>query len=142
MKNKQTLIIVTILGGLMAMSPIASAQDAAKTDAKPAAKTEAGAPAQAVRRPDRLQQLDKALTLTAEQKAKIKLLLDDQAKQMKALRPEPGADRKEAAAKARKLNDDTNAKIKEALTPEQQTKFTEMLTKQRQPNRPAPKDKE
>ena len=136
-RNKRTLIIVTILGGLMAMTPIAKAQDA-KTDTK----TEAGAPAQAVKRPDPVQRLDKVLTFTDEQKTKVKAIYEDQAKQLKALRADASGDRKEAAAKARKINDDTNTKIKAILTPEQQTKFTEMLAKQRPPSRPAAKDKE
>jgi periplasmic protein CpxP/Spy len=136
-KHKLSLIVVTILGSLMALSPLARAEDAAA-----GAATQPAAATQAVKRPDALQRLDKELTLTDEQKTKIKPMLADQAKQMKALRGEAGGDRTEAIAKIRQLNDDTNAKIKAVLTPEQQTKFAAMLEKmkQRAPNRPATKE--
>jgi Spy/CpxP family protein refolding chaperone len=50
---------------------------------------------------------------------------------LKAIRETAADDRKGAAAQARKLTEETNAKIKALLTPEQQTKFTQMFEKQR-----------
>ena len=133
MKNhKFSLIGVTLLGGLMAFSPLAKAQEA-----EGAAKTEQIAPGAQKKRPDPLLRLDKALTLTDEQKTKIKPILEEQAKQMKALRENAGEDRKGVVAQARKLTEEFNAKIKALLTPEQQTKFAQMLEKQRAPKAPA-----
>ena len=130
-KSTFSLITVTVLGGLMAFSPLANAQDA-----KGEAKSEQNAPGVQRKRPDPLQRLDKALTLTDEQKTKIKPILEDQTKQLKALRENAGEDRKGAAAQARKLTEEMNAKIKALLTPEQQTKFAQMLEKQRAPRAP------
>jgi periplasmic protein CpxP/Spy len=123
--NKFSLISVAVLGGLMAFSPLAKAEDA-DTDVK----SEQNVTVQK-KRPDPLQRLDKALTLTDDQKAKIKPILEDQATKLKAIRENAADDRKGAAAQARKLTEETNAKIKALLNPEQQTKFTQMLEKQR-----------
>jgi len=130
--NKFSLIGVAVLGGLMAFSPLAKAQDT-----EGGAKAEQNGAGVQKKRLDPLQRLDKALTLTDEQKAKLKPILDEQTKQLKALRENAGDDRKGAAAQARKLTEETNAKIKALLTPEQQTKFAQMLEKQRAPKAPA-----
>jgi protein CpxP len=134
--NKFSLISVAVLGGLMAVSALAKAEDA-----DGGAKSEQTVPAQK-KRPDPLQRLDKALTLTDDQKSKIKPILEDQAKQLKAIRENAADDRKGAAAQARKLTEENNAKIKALLTPEQQTKFTQMLEKQRAAKTPPATDKE
>lgn len=131
-KLKLSLIIVTLLGGIFVSAPALRAEDA-NTNAAPNA---AGVQK---KRPDRVQILDKAVALTDEQKTKAKAVYADQDKQLKALRETANGDRKAMMEGARKLNEETNKKIKELLTPDQQTKYAQFLEemKQRGPKRPA-----
>ena len=70
--KKISLIAALALGGLIACSTLVSAQDAHK-DAKKG------------KRGPNIEQLSTQLDLTAEQKPKVKELLDDTAKKMKAI---------------------------------------------------------
>jgi len=69
-----------------------------------------------------LDKLSKKLNLTAEQKEKIKPLLYDKAKAIKDLH-------KEFWDRKMKIADDTHAKVREYLTPEQQKKYDDMIAK-------------
>jgi len=66
----------------------------------------------------------KALDLTPEQQAKIDPILDDMRQQMIALRS-AGLPEQERQAKAQRLRDAMRARIREILTPEQQTRYDE-----------------
>jgi Spy/CpxP family protein refolding chaperone len=135
-KTKLSWIMVAILGGLMAFSPVTRAADATtdtkadvkteiKADTKADAKTEVKTDAAVQpKRVDQLQHLTKALSLTDDQKAKVKTLLAEQNAKIKELREEK-ADRKEVA----KLRAETNVKIRALLNAEQQAKFDKMNTK-------------
>lgn len=68
----------------------------------------------------RVEQLDKALTLTADQKTKITAILEKARDDMQAV---PKEERKEKMAD---MNKATNAKIRAVLTAEQQAKFDAM----------------
>jgi Spy/CpxP family protein refolding chaperone len=152
-KIKLSLIIVAILGGWMTISPIARAADAA-TEAKPDTKvetqaaaktdtkanvkadvktdtkanvkadvkTETKATAQA-KRADR-EQMAKTLKLTDDQKVKIKTIRADERTKLKDLRAKK-TDRKEML----KVRQETAAKIKDVLTPEQKEQYSKMEAK-------------
>lgn len=127
-KNRLRLIVMAVLGGVLALSPLVRAADATtetkpevKTEVKTDTKTDVNATTTQVKRVNRLQQLAKELSLTDEQKTKIKPILADQLTKMKELREEK-ADRKEMA----KLRTETNAKIRGVLTTEQQAKFDKL----------------
>jgi hypothetical protein len=126
-RYKISVIAAALLGGFIASSSLATAQDS-----KPEAKTEKSAPGQQAKRPDRLQQLDKALTLSEEQKGKIKTIFTDEAKQMKAIREEQSGDRKAMSEKLAKLREQTTEKITAQLTPDQKEKYKKMLEEQKQ----------
>ena len=64
--------------------------------------------------------LDEALSLTADQKAKIKDIYTDAQKEMEALSPDERREKWRENAKA------THEKVRAVLTPEQQAKFDEM----------------
>ena len=68
----------------------------------------------------RVEQLDKALTLTADQKTKITAILEKARDDMQAV---PKEERKEKMAD---MNKATNAKIRAVLTADQQSKFDAM----------------
>ena len=126
MKINKLSFAVLAAAGLLALSIPALAAD---TNAAPAAPTPpaAGGPP-GMRAPrmsvdQRLAQLSDALTLTDDQKPKVKAVLEDQQKQMADLRQAAPEDRR---AKMQALHDDVNNKMKDILTPDQYDKFTKM----------------
>ena len=68
----------------------------------------------------RIEMLDKAVTLTAEQKTKIAAIYKDSAEKMKALAPEDGREKRMEMMKA------TQDAVRATLTAEQQAKFDAM----------------
>lgn len=73
-----------------------------------------------------LQSLSEKLTLTDDQKAKIKPILEDQMKQMKALHEDTSLSAEQKRDKMKSIHDTSHEQINAVLTPEQQTKFKEM----------------
>jgi Spy/CpxP family protein refolding chaperone len=103
--KKLSLIAALAIGGLIACSTLVTAQDAPK-------KGKGGySPEQ------QLERIDTACTLTAEQKPKVKAVLDDTAKKMKDVAPE------DRQTKGREIRTEQTTKIKAILTPEQFTKY-------------------
>ena len=107
--NRISLIAALALGGLVACSTLATAQDAPK-DAKKSGK-----------HGPTIEQLTKQLSLTDEQQPKVKAVLDDTAKQMQDLTRE---DRQ--GEKGQAIRKEQNKKMKEILTDEQFKKYREM----------------
>ena len=112
--KKLSLIAAMALGGLVACSTLATAQDATNAPAKKGGKH--GFPTVE----QQMERLTTQLSLTDDQKPKVKAVLEDTAKQMQALAPE---DRREKAPAIRK---EQNKKMKEILTEEQFKKYREM----------------
>src|SRR3954471_7323205 len=106
---KTGLIAALALGGLLALTNGASAQDA-----KEGKKGRFATPEQ------RLEQMTKDLSLTDAQKPKVKAVIEDSAKKREALRDLDQSERRE---KGRALMEDENKKMKEILTPEQNEKY-------------------
>jgi hypothetical protein len=103
---------------MVAFCPAVRAQDTATN--KPAGEAQAprargGAPT--------VESIDKAVTLTDEQKPKVKSALEDWNKAMAEAR---NADQSERRSKMMAAREDFNKKMKEILTPEQYTKFEAM----------------
>ena len=105
---KTGLIAALALGGLLALTNIASAQDA-KEGKKGRMSPER-----------RLEALTKELNLTDAQKPKVKAVLEDSSKKMADLQ---NVDRSERREKMRGIMDDQNKKMKEILTPDQYEKY-------------------
>jgi Spy/CpxP family protein refolding chaperone len=110
--NKIGLVAALALGGLLAFSNLASAQDAPKGGKK-------GMPTVQ----ERLDKLTEALTLTDAQKPKVKAVLEEQSKQMQALRDVPQDERR---TKGAAMREEYNKKMKEILTAEQYEKFEKL----------------
>jgi Spy/CpxP family protein refolding chaperone len=106
---KAGLIAVLALGGLLALTNFASAQDA-KQNKKGRMTPEA-----------RLEQMTKDLDLTDAQKPKVKVVLEDTAKKRQELDPS-----ERRGEKARALMEDETKQLKEILTPDQLTKWKKL----------------
>ena len=75
---------------------------------------------------ERVAQLDKALTLTEEQKTKIKDIYTKSGEEMRAVFRESGGDREAARNKMMELMRKTREDIRALLTDEQKKKFDEL----------------
>lgn len=118
---KISVIAAIVLGGLVACSTVAMAQDAA-TNA-PARKGKGGfSPEQ------RLERLDKELNLTDAQKPKVKALLEATQKKMTGL---GDLTQEERRSKFREIREEENKKMKEILTADQYKKYEEQAQRMR-----------
>ncbi len=77
----------------------------------------------------RLQMMTKQLNLTADQQEKIKPLLENQSQEMQSLRQDSSLSRDDRMSKMQEIRQSTNDKIKETLSPEQQQKFEQMMSR-------------
>jgi protein CpxP len=107
--TKFSLVALIALGGLLAFSPVAQAQEK-KADAQQEKGKGKG--------PDQLAQMTELLKLTADQQAKLKPIIEARAKKMAAIR-EATTDQAERRAKTQELQPAFTADVKKILTPEQ-----------------------
>jgi periplasmic protein CpxP/Spy len=77
-------------------------------------------------RGNRLEWLSKQLNLTDDQKAKVKPILDDQGKQMRAVREDTSLSQEQKRDKMKEIHEKTDSQINDILTPEQQKKFADL----------------
>jgi Spy/CpxP family protein refolding chaperone len=102
------------LGGLLVCTNISNAQDAKEGKKR-------GFTPQA-----RVEQLDKELKLTADQKTKLTALFEDQTKKMRDLRADTNLSQEDRRAKSRTMMEESNKKMKDILTPDQFEKWQKM----------------
>jgi Spy/CpxP family protein refolding chaperone len=74
----------------------------------------------------RLQMLSEKLNLTADQQAKLKPILEDQAQQMKTVRDDTSLSQEQKKAKMKAIHESFHGQINGVLTPEQQAKLKQM----------------
>jgi Spy/CpxP family protein refolding chaperone len=79
----------------------------------------------------RLDQMTQELQLTPEQKTKIQAIQESSMPAIKAIFDDTTLTREQRREKMRPLRDETDAKIKQVLTPEQQTKYDAMQAQRR-----------
>jgi Spy/CpxP family protein refolding chaperone len=79
----------------------------------------------------RLDAMTKSLDLTAEQREKVKPILEEQMKQMEAVRADQSMSAEQKRAKSQEIRKEYNDKIEQVLTPEQKEKFKKMQQEQR-----------
>jgi Spy/CpxP family protein refolding chaperone len=72
---------------------------------------------------DQLKNLSERLSLTADQQAKIKPILEDTHQQVQKLRDDESMAREDKMAKMRSIHEDSMAKVKAVLTDDQKKKF-------------------
>jgi len=119
--NRLSVIAGLVLGGLVACTGIASAQDQ-----KPAAPRGRGP---SVER--QMERLTEDLKLTDEQKPKIKAALEATNKKMQELR-EAGTPREEMREKMRSAREAQDKKFKEVLTADQYSQYEKLREQMRQ----------
>lgn len=80
---------------------------------------------------DQLKSLTDRLTLTADQQAKIKPILEDRSTQMQALMKDDSLSQDDRRAKARSIQEATTGKIRDVLTDDQKKKYDDMQQEMR-----------
>src|SRR5437016_2494938 len=114
--NKFSVIAVLALGGLVASSNLAGAQDE-----KPG-----GRKGRAPSVEQRMERMTEELKLTDEQKPKVKAVLEDTQKKRQELFSDSNVPREERRDKMQAIMDKETKKLKEILTEEQFTKWEKM----------------
>jgi protein CpxP len=106
------------------------AQDAGTQGSKAQAQTENGT--HHGQHASHLEWLSKELNLTDEQKEKVKPILDEQTKQMRATQADTSLSQEQKRDKMKQIHQTTHSQINEILTPEQQRKFAELKEQQKE----------
>lgn len=119
MKLSKTSLAIATLSALLAISSQAQAQN---TNHPARQRPGAGATRSADVQMDRL---SKALTLTEDQKPKVKSILDDQMKKMRELRSDSASTPEDRRSKTQSIREETDKKMKEVLSAEQFKKYEE-----------------
>jgi Spy/CpxP family protein refolding chaperone len=115
--KKLILIAALALGGLLACSTISMAQDdAAKKDTTKGGKNRFSVD-------QRLERMTTELTLTDDQKPKVKAVLEETSKSMQGLRDLPQDERR---TKMQSIREEETKKLNAILTPDQQAKYAKM----------------
>jgi len=118
------LFLLAFMAGMMVGAPTSHAAQTA-----PAAQ-EHGAMGGSMMGPmtpeNRLKMLSEKLNLTEDQQAKLKPILEDQSKQMKAIHDDSSLAPADRQAKMKELHDSSVEKMNAILTPDQQVKWKQM----------------
>ena len=117
--NKLSLIVAMALGGLVACSTLATAQDAAPKDAKKGGKNRMTVEQQ-------MERMTTQLNLTAEQKPKVEAVLKESSKKRQEIMNDSSIDRSQMREKMQPIMEKQNEKLKGILTEEQFKKYQEM----------------
>jgi len=115
--KKLSLIAAVALGGLLACSTVAMAQDTTNATPKKGGKNRFTVE-------QRMERMSTDLNLTDAQKPKVKAVLEDSSKAMQGLRDLPQDERR---PKMQSIREDETKKLKDILTPDQMEKYTKML---------------
>jgi periplasmic protein CpxP/Spy len=115
-------VLVVLTAGLLFAGQSSSA---AQTSAPPQGSA-MGAHPDASSPEAHLQMLTEKLNLTADQQAKVKPILEDQAQQMKAVRDDTSLSEDQRKAKMKAIHESLHGQINGVLTPEQQAKLKQM----------------
>jgi Spy/CpxP family protein refolding chaperone len=118
--KKLSLVVALALGGLVACSFMANAQDA-QGGRKGGGKGGKGGGGRTVEQ--RLEQMTTDLGLTDAQKPKVKAVLEESSKKMQEVMG--SGDRTQAREKMQPIMEEQNKKLKEILTAEQLAKYQE-----------------
>lgn len=121
--NKLQIFALITLGGLMALGPIARADDA------PAAGASTNAPAGHADRHAQMDKLFTAISATDAEKEQLKPIFKERNEKFKALREDTSLSKEDRTSKRKEINQDINAKVKTVLTADQ---FEEYLKFQKE----------
>lgn len=116
-RSTYALLAAVVAGSLIGLGSVAQAQEAPKTE------TKTNAPA--VRAPmDRTEYWARLLGLSAEQRDKMRPILEEEAKKYAELRTQRELTQQDRSAKAKEIREAISAKVKPILTPEQWEKYS------------------
>lgn len=113
--SKLSLVAALVLGGLVAGSTLANAQDSNAPKKKRGMNIE-----------QQMERMTEALTLTDEQKPKVKAALEETNKKRQAIMSDTNIERSQMREKMRPLMEEQNKKMKEILTETQYKKYQEL----------------
>jgi protein CpxP len=130
--SKIGFIVAVALGALAAGTLAASAQTTNSNPQPGAGHGEKGGQLK-----DRLQRMAEALQLTDAEKDQIKPILQGDMEKAKELRDDTSLTQEERRAKMKTIREDTAAKMKGILTPEQFTKWEQLRAQGRGKKQPA-----
>jgi Spy/CpxP family protein refolding chaperone len=120
--KKLSLIAVLTLGSLLACCSLANAQTSSTNS--PDSTPKKGKRGAMFSPEARLDRMSTELSLTDDQKPKVKAVLEDTGKQMQGLRDlEPD----ERRSKMQSVREDESKKLKDILTPDQYEKYQKMM---------------
>ncbi|MGA2870016.1 MAG: hypothetical protein ABSF34_12770 [Verrucomicrobiota bacterium] len=126
--NKTLALAALIAGSLFAVGSIAQAQDSTTPSTN--------SPAGGVQRPRGMMSIDfltKRLALTDDEKTNVAAALADNRQKMRDLRQDTSLSNDDKRAQAKQLREDLNAKMKDILTPDQDTQWLKLTTAHRRP---------
>ena len=118
--SKLSLIAAMAIGGLVACSTLVTAQDASNAPEKKEGK-------RGMSPEQQLERYTERLSLTDEQKPKVKAVLEDSAKKRREIMKDNAQDRQAMREKMQPVMEAQNKKMKEILTADQFTKYQEMI---------------
>ena len=119
--KKVSLLAALALGGLLACSTLATAQDTNSSSSTAPKKGEKGKRGGLFSPEARLDRLSTDLALTDAQKPKVKAVFEDSQKAMQ------GVPREDMRTKMQSVREEENKKLKEILTPDQWDKYQKIL---------------
>ena len=120
--NKLSLIAAMALGGLVACSTLATAQDAPKDAQKQGGKGRFTVEQQ-------MERLTTQLSLTDEQKPKVEAVLKESSKKRQEIFSDSSIDRSQMREKMQPIMEEQNKKLKAILTEDQYKKYQDMQQK-------------
>jgi protein CpxP len=126
--SKLSLIAAMALGGLVVCSTLATAQNASSTPEKKGGK-------RGISIDQVMERYTEQLSLTDEQKPKVKAVLEDTMKKRREIMKESGQDRQQMREKMQPVTEAQKKKMKEILTPDQFKKYQEMNEKMKKGGR-------
>ena len=118
--KKLSLIAALALGGLVACSTLATAQDSTNNVPKKGGKR--GMPTVE----QQMERMTTALDLTDAEKPKVKAVLEDCSKKMKEIMSDTSLDQAARREKMQPIRDEQNKQMKAILTDDQYTKYLAM----------------
>ena len=80
----------------------------------------------------RMQRLSQMLELTGDQQEKIRPILENEATQMQQLRADTSLSQEDRMAKMKQIRENSTSQINPILTPDQQKKYAEMMSRMRE----------
>jgi acyl-CoA reductase-like NAD-dependent aldehyde dehydrogenase len=113
--SKLSLVAALVLGGLVAGSTLATAQDSNAPKKKGRMNIE-----------QQMERMTEALTLTDDQKPKVKAALEETNKKRQAIMSDTSIERSQMREKMQPITEEQNKKMKEILTADQFKKYQEM----------------